>query len=146
MFGNLKFSKIYPIYKLHKKIIMSRLVIFLTALMLIGGASYGQESSAIRYKVTDYYPDPSNPATAVGMVIWVNPQSDGKHGLIVSLDEKELPHWSSEYVTTGSTDKSDGVKNMKTMSDFIKNSAGAYSWENFPAFQWCKEKNTGKIF
>jgi len=120
---------------------MNKIFAFLIVLLLSCGILRGQGI----YKVTDYYPNPSDPATAVGMVIWVDPQSNGAHGLIVSLDEKEVPHWSFEFAVTGAVDKSNGVVNMQTMTAFIKNSAGKQSWEDYPAFQWCKEKTTGGL-
>ncbi|MDR1120579.1 MAG: hypothetical protein LBM08_06635 [Dysgonamonadaceae bacterium] len=69
-----------------------------------------------------------------GMVYKVS--HNGKHGMIVSLDETELA-WGimADNVTYKCTDENNGLNNMKK----IKEQA---NWEkNFPAFKWCNDKN-----
>ena len=60
----------------------------------------------------------------------------GPHGKIVSIDETKCV-WSTEKVTTGATDKNDGMKNLRT----IQAIAGWH--EKYPAFAWCADKGEG---
>ncbi|MCL2097408.1 MAG: DUF5036 family protein [Bacteroidales bacterium] len=64
---------------------------------------------------------------------------DGMHGMIVSAHETTATSWSTESITTGSSDMANGMNNMNT----IKNIAG---WEiRYPAFKWCNDLNTGGV-
>lgn len=60
----------------------------------------------------------------------------GRHGKIVSIDETVCA-WSTEKITTGSTDENDGMKNLRT----IQAIAGWH--EKYPAFAWCADKGEG---
>ena len=87
------------------------------------------------YYVGDLYPDPDNPATAIGVVFWVDggnthPQA---HGKIVSLDEISGIAWSTENVITGSDSMDDGKEN----TDKIRNNMDL---NKYPAFKWCVDK------
>lgn len=69
---------------------------------------------------------------------------DGTHGLAISLDEIYLP-WSvfrkPDLRTVGTTDRSDGRVNMRIVEEYI--AANGLSWDDFPAFKWCREKGEG---
>lgn len=68
----------------------------------------------------------------------------GLHGLIFSLDEACLP-WSTlhrkKIKRCGATDQHDGMANMRAIEKYI--TENSLSWEDFPAFKWCREKGEG---
>ncbi len=71
--------------------------------------------------------------------------SDDKlHGLIISLDEEYL-HWSAfrkpDLRLVGTDDRSDGAVNMEKVAEYI--AANNLTWDDFPAFKWCREKGEG---
>ena len=90
----------------------------------------------IIYQTGDFYPNPNNPKTAIGVVYWLKPGTGGREGKIVSVDS-ELKNW--------------GDSNNDDLNTRI--SAGTFNWEilinrdptleNFPAFKWCKDKGDG---
>lgn len=90
------------------------------------------------YKVGDYYERDG----VRGVVCTVS--EDGRHGLILSLGEVVL-HWDtakkSDARAVGATDKSDGMKNMEAVERYIAENGA--SWEEFPAFRWCREQGEG---
>jgi hypothetical protein len=71
-----------------------------------------------------------------GLIFRVN--SDGKSGLIVSLNEpKTKLAWSTELVVTNATSFKDGAQNTATI--FAIN-----NWQDkYPAFVWCKSLGEG---
>jgi len=89
-------------------------------------------------KVGDYY----NFNGVEGIVCYVD--AEGRHGLILSLDEAMLP-WSlfrkPDLRATGVTHQSDGRENMAALARYIE--ANGLSWDDFPAFQWCRNKGEG---
>ena len=88
----------------------------------------------ITYRLADFYPDPKDPSTAVGIVFRVT-TADGVHGKAVSIDEISGIAWSTENVTTG-CNSDDGKEN----TDNIKNNRNL---NNYPAFKWCTDKGEG---
>lgn len=66
------------------------------------------------------------------------------HGLILSLDEIYL-HWSefekTDLRTVGADDVADGQANMEKVAAYIAANNG--SWNDFPAFKWCRDKGEG---
>lgn len=91
-----------------------------------------------RYSIGDYY----EKGAVKGVVLEVTP--DGQHGLLISLDEVAT-HWDTfekgAYRLTGVDDKQDGRKNMEAMARYIAEQG--LSWEDFPAFHWCREQGEG---
>ena len=87
------------------------------------------------WKVGDYY----NVDGKLGVVFWVD--KTGKHGKIVSLDQKEL-QWctADEYkkkLTGIATDESDGMRNLQSIMKIS-------DWRNkYPAFAWCADHGSG---
>lgn len=69
---------------------------------------------------------------------------DRQHGLVVSLDEIYL-HWSEfrkpDLRLTGADNRTDGVANMEKVAQYI--AANNLSWDDFPAFKWCRDKGEG---
>ena len=69
---------------------------------------------------------------------------DRRHGLIISLEELYMP-WSvfrkPELRTVGADHRTDGRVNMQTVARYIE--ANNLSWEDFPAFKWCREQGEG---
>ncbi|HBK31051.1 MAG TPA: hypothetical protein DDZ78_05430 [Porphyromonadaceae bacterium] len=64
------------------------------------------------YKVGDYYPDPANSNTAIGVVFQITDQG-GAHGKIVSLDEKTEFSWGKSK----RDEKSAGVAGIRDEND-----------------------------
>ena len=69
---------------------------------------------------------------------------DRQHGLVVSLDEIYL-HWSEfrkpDLRLAGADNRTDGVANMEKVAQYI--AANNLSWDDFPAFKWCRDKGEG---
>lgn len=69
---------------------------------------------------------------------------DRQHGLVVSLDEIYL-HWSEfrkpDLRLAGADNCTDGVANMEKVAQYI--AANNLSWDDFPAFKWCRDKGEG---
>lgn len=87
------------------------------------------------WKVGDYY----NVDGKKGIVFWVD--DTGRHGKIVSLDQKKLQWCTSKEclkrLTGIAVDKQDGMKNLQSIMKI-------YDWRNkYPAFAWCAEYGDG---
>ncbi len=69
---------------------------------------------------------------------------DKQHGLIMSLDEIYLP-WSGfrkqDLRVVGAENRTEGIENMATVEKYIVENN--LSWDDFPAFKWCREKGDG---
>ena len=69
---------------------------------------------------------------------------DRQHGLVVSLDEIYL-HWSEfrkpDLRLAGADNRTDGVANREKVAQYI--AANNLSWDDFPAFKWCRDKGEG---
>ncbi len=69
---------------------------------------------------------------------------EGLHGLLVSVDETVLP-WSTfrkpDFRLVGAADRIDGRRNMEAVARYIE--AHGASWDDFPAFKWCREQGEG---
>ena len=69
---------------------------------------------------------------------------DRRHGLVISLDEIYL-HWSSfrkpDLRVVGADARTDGAENMEKVAAYI--AENNLSWDDFPAFKWCREKGDG---
>ena len=67
-----------------------------------------------------------------------------QNGLVVSLDEIYL-HWSEfrkpDLRLAGADNRTDGVANMEKVAQYI--AANNLSWDDFPAFKWCRDKGEG---
>lgn len=69
---------------------------------------------------------------------------DKRHGLVISLDEIYL-HWSEfhkpDLRLVGADNRTDGAENMALVARYIEENN--LSWEDFPAFKWCRDKGEG---
>lgn len=104
-----------------------------------------------RQKVEDQQPEEQEPALKVGDYyakglakgVIVSLDEDGEHGLLLSLDEKDLQWstlnasiiWGAVYVSLD-----DGAVNAEGVKSLYEN------WpEEFPAIAWCSSKNLGAL-
>lgn len=91
-----------------------------------------------RYEVGDLYDRDG----VKGVVCIVS--DEGTHGLVISLEQIYLT-WSEfrkpDLRTVGAGNRTDGEENMRTVEAYI--SANGLSWDDFPAFKWCRERGEG---
>lgn len=106
-------------------------------------AAPAQQAPAVEYirkeyAVGDYYERDG----IRGVVCMVT--EDRAHGLVISLDEIYLP-WSvfrkGDLRRTGIADRTDGEANMRSVEEYIV--ANGLTWDDFPAFKWCRDKGEG---
>ena len=91
------------------------------------------------YEVGDYYPNPTDMTTAIGVVYWLVPGTEGREGKIVSFDTS-VEIWSTSNNLPLNMSITDGVLNtaiVRTQNP---------SLELFPAFRWCVDKGDGWYF
>ena len=113
----------------------------------------GENFSKSLYSIGDYYPEPTDPGTAIGVVFWLDNTADGYvaengtnpakgyKGKIMSLDEINDKCWSTESVDiTGANSSTDGRANTDAIM-----STPNYSAETYPAVAWCVAKNTPAV-
>ena len=90
------------------------------------------------YNIGDIY----NKDGVKGVVVMLT--DNGRHGLIMSLDEVCLP-WCTlsrkQQKKVGASDRFDGEKNMLAVEKYI--AENNLSWSKFPAFEWCRAKGEG---
>ena len=91
-----------------------------------------------RYEVGDLYDRDG----VKGVVCIVS--DEGTHGLVISLEQIYLT-WSEfrkpDLRTVGAGNGTDGEENMRTVEAYI--AANGLSWDDFPAFKWCRERGEG---
>lgn len=91
-----------------------------------------------RYEVGDLYDRDG----VKGVVCIVS--DEGTHGLVISLEQIYLT-WSEfrkpDLRTVGAENRTDGEENMRTVEAYI--AANGLSWDDFPAFKWCRERGEG---
>ena len=90
----------------------------------------------ITYKIGDFYPNPNNPKTAIGIVYWLKPGTGGKEGKIISYDSA-LRNWGDSNNQNLRTSISTGIINWEIIINRDP------TLENFPAFKWCMDKGDG---
>lgn len=97
-----------------------------------------EDAQKNRYSVGDIYDKDG----VKGVVIML--YDGGYHGLVMSLDETCLA-WSTlhrkQLKKTGANHQFDGEENMKAIEKYI--AENNLSWEDFPAFKWCRDKGNG---
>ena len=103
------------------------------------GAEYCPNKKPISfdYKVGDFYPNPSNPETAEGVVYWLQHGSDGKSGKILSLDTTDRVWSENNAQSVIKTSIVDGYFNTRISL------ASDPTLKQFPAFEWCFDKGAG---
>ncbi len=91
------------------------------------------------YKVGDLYED----GDLKGVIVDVT--EDGRHGLIISLDEApEMLAWTADKAKVGALgldDMKDGRNNMARLAEHIAAAGG--QWSDYPAFEWCRKLGEG---
>ena len=91
-----------------------------------------------RYEVGDLYDRDG----VKGVVCIVS--DEGTHGPVISLEQIYLT-WSEfrkpDLRTVGAGNRTDGEENMRTVEAYI--AANGLSWDDFPAFKWCREQGEG---
>ncbi len=91
------------------------------------------------YKVGDLYED----GNLKGVIVDVT--EDGRHGLIISLDEApEMLAWTADKAKVGALgldDMKDGRNNMARLAEHIAAAGG--QWSDYPAFEWCRKLGEG---
>lgn len=91
-----------------------------------------------RYEVGDLYDRDG----VKGVVCIVS--DEGTHGLVISLEQIYLT-WSEfrkpDLRTVCAGNRTDGEENMRTVEAYI--AANGLSWNDFPAFKWCREQGEG---
>ena len=90
----------------------------------------------IIYKTGDFYPNPNNPKTAIGVVYWLKPGTGGRDGKIVSYDTA-MRNWGDSNNTNLGTSISTGIINWDIIIGVDP------TLKNFPAFKWCRDKGDG---
>lgn len=91
------------------------------------------------YAVGDFY----NYGGVKGIVYFVDPESNGTHGMVVSLDET-YSLWASRFddISEGNNSESDRANGRVNM-DRIR---GIAQWQRFyPGFAWVEEKNVDGV-
>ena len=98
----------------------------------------GYAYAAPQYEIGEYYDRDG----VKGVVCALSP--DKTHGLLLSTDELYL-HWSEfrkpDLCLVGADDRSNGAANMERVAAYIEANGG--SWDDFPAFKWCRDKGEG---
>ena len=92
----------------------------------------------ISYDVGDFFPISNDPTTAIGIVYWTKPGSDGREGKIFSLDTASYM-WGEKNSFSIENSIIDGLFN----DAIIKATANSSSLDLFPAFKWCADKGSG---
>lgn len=91
-----------------------------------------------RYEIGDLYDRDG----VKGVVCIVS--DEGTHGLVISLEQIYLT-WSEfrkpDLRAVGAGNRTDGEENMRTVEAYI--AANGLSWDDFPAFKWCRERGEG---
>ncbi len=91
------------------------------------------------YKVGDLYDDGS----LKGVIVDVT--ENGRHGLIISLDEAPgMLAWTADKAKVGAIgldDMKDGRNNMARLAEHI--AAKGERWSDYPAFEWCRSLGDG---
>lgn len=105
-------------------------------------------------RIGDYYPDPANPATAIGVVFSVS--SDGKSGKIVGLDEAvknwgDAQAWATSQTAGGRTWQCPDIEELKalyhqkeTVNAALRRVSGATPLGDFK--YWSSQLDNGSFY
>ena len=89
------------------------------------------------YNVGDYFPNPSDATTSIGVVYWLAPGSGRRSGKILSLDTSEKAWSTNNTREISAVSIVSGVVNMNAAI------AVDQTLQSFPAFRWCADKGEG---
>lgn len=101
------------------------------------------EAQAVVYRVKPELGRVYDDNGVKGIVVRID--DDGMHGLMLSLTESDgyLP-WTTlrePYPAVEASSKSDGRENVAAVERYI--AENGLSWEDFPAFKWCRDLGDG---
>ena len=122
-------------------VMISQDVIYFSSIEIEGWTGVDNNSQEeiadeIVYKTGDFYPNPNNPKTAIGVIYWLKPGTGGKEGKLISSDS-QWRNWGDSNEENLNTSISTGIINW----DIVINRNP--SLDNFPAFKWCMDKGEG---
>ena len=89
------------------------------------------------YNIGDFYPNHSDPVTALGIVYWLKPGTNGEEGKIVSFNTVNILWSVLNNKTVYAESIVNGALNMATIKTINP------TLEYFPAFLWCDMKGEG---
>ena len=92
------------------------------------------QTDAIKCKVGNYFPNHSGLNTAIGVVYWLAPETDGRSEKIVSVDTPEKVWCTDNTHQVYTSSIVNGVENLSTVLALDP------SLQRFPAFEWCASK------
>ena len=95
-----------------------------------------ESATEIAYNAGDFYPNPTDAKTAIGVVYWTRPGSNGKEGKMVSLDS-DIQKWSENGSAALNNSITNGLINIADVQLLDP------SLQQFPAFLWCNSKGSG---
>ena len=102
-----------------------------------GSESENESIAIVTYNVGDYYPNPTDPETAVGVVYWLSPGSENRSGKALSFDTSEQA-WSDAPAQE--------IQAINIVTGWVNMSAALAvdaTLQCFPAFRWCADKGEG---
>lgn len=117
-------------------------------------ATPGTAETLTQYKVGDYYPDPTNSSTAIGVVFWLDPNAwgynssgtpTGYFGKIVNLNQQTFLQWGDASIdeqdagVTSIRNSSDGY--LGTFNLISKRKDQSNFATTYSAFYWIYQKN-----
>jgi len=88
------------------------------------------------YKIGDFFPNPDDVSSAIGIVYWTLLDSDGKEGKILSLDVARKA-WGYMDIHFLNTSIVNGHLNITIISAIDP------GYNDHPAFLWCAQKGSG---
>jgi hypothetical protein len=144
--GNLPKGQVFSAKKIYSyNVKITHTEIILEQISIVGWKGTGDDvtnaiADEIIYITGDYYPNPNNPATAIGVVFWLKPGTNGKEGKITSFDVGRKSWSNNDFLKHLKTSITTGTENMSLAL------AEDSELENLPAFQWCAEKGEGWYF
>ena len=102
-----------------------------------GSESENESLAIVTYDVGDYYPNPTDPNTAVGVVYWLSPGSENRNGKVLSFDTSEQTWSDAPAQEIQATSIVTGWINIGVAR------AVDATLQRFPAFRWCADKGEG---
>ena len=99
--------------------------------------SENESIAIVTYNVGDYYPNPTDPKTAVGVVYWLSPGSENRNGKALSFDTSEQT-WSEVPAQE--------IQAISIVTGWVNMHAARVvdaTLQRFPAFRWCADKGKG---
>ena len=96
-----------------------------------------ESATEMMYQTGDFYPNPNDPRTAIGIVYWTKPGSDGREGKIVSFDSG-ICEWGDSTLSKNINSITNGYFNTTIITAYMS----TFPSMKFPAFAWCLNKGS----